>query len=554
MPMVPESLELASKLFGALRLPHQAELDGTIPDKILASELAGVVRALQDCETGIADFLAVQACSNIGETLQGDSLGSSRSDSLGSSRKIAVSEEEFMMVMHEAYGIVGRRSFDATIKSQLRLLEHPADDSTLAGRSKPSPLGIGSLETDEALVRCRTPSASTPLSRRRTWTSKKPMLPLCLETEAPPEDSERLHDDDDEGYCPSSTVASSMSQKRSTTFWSTARTADLEEAGLVESPEQLPWDPPMDRCPSSTSDMAESQRRREQSAGLELVRSKSIGATSIGDPASVAVSPSNDPGQLPKDTLIIFDWDDTLCPTTYLREDAKVWGDEADGADAADPLGSMAKARTVDDSVSQALKQHVEVATAVLKLAARCGHVAIVTLARQGWVESSSKNLMPTLWDVLEELQIKVTHARCSYPRWKLRSALLDEMDVFRLMKEAAMQRSIKRFYGSRPREKGKNVLSIGDSSTERDALLEVIMSQFEAEVDDANTAGRRCFCKTVKLPDNPHLLQLTAKLQVLLRCLEAIARHNGDLDLDLSTEDLEQGSFAGLARGSIPL
>jgi len=274
--------------------------------------------------------------------------------------------------------------------------------------------------------------------------------------------------------------------------------------------------------------------------------------TSSADSSSVVPSPRYEPGQKPKDTLIIFDWDDTLCPTTYLREDAKVWRDEADGA--ANLLGSAkSQAHMVDDSVSQALEKHVEVVSAVLKLAARCGQVAIVTLARQGWVESSSKKFMPVLWDILEELQIKVTHARCSYPRWKLRSALLDELDVFRLMKEAAMQRCIKRFYGSRPRQHGKNVLSIGDSSTERDALSEVIMSQFEAEVDDASP-GRPCYCKTVKLPENPHVLQLTAKLQELLRCIEAMARHSGDLEVDLSTDDLEQGTFAGLAQGTFPV
>lgn len=584
--MAPESLELASNPFGALQLPHQAALDGghsEVPDTILASELACLMRALQDCETGIGDFLAVQASPRIGETLQGDSLGLSRSDSLGSSKKIKVSEEEFMMVMRQAYGVVGRRSFDATIKSQLRLLEHPADERTLLGRARPTPLGSGSLETDEslavdvslppdeitlagrsrpsplgpgmlepdeALAKCRSPNMNTPLSLRRTWVGKTTMLPWCPEVEA--EDSEKLsNDEDEEGHSPLPTMARSMSHGRPTTFWNTARTADLQEAGLVESPEQLPWDPDMDRCPSSASDCADSQRRIEKSAALELVRS--ISAASNADSSSgVPSSPCNEPGQKPRDTLIIFDWDDTLCPTTYLLEHAKVWRDGADGA--ANPLCSaMSQAHMVDDSVSQALEKHVEVASAVLKLAAKCGQVAIVTLARQGWVESSSKNFMPMLWDIIEELQIKVTPARCSYPRWKLRSALLDELDVFRLMKEAAMQRSIKRFYGSRPRQHGKNVLSVGDSSTERDALLEVIMSQFEAEVNDASP-GRPCYCKTVKLPENPHVLQLTAKLQVLLRCIEAIARHNGDLDVDLSTEDLEQGNFPGLAQGTSPV
>jgi hypothetical protein len=103
--------------------------------------------------------------------------------------------------------------------------------------------------------------------------------------------------------------------------------------------------------------------------------------------------------QDPMESLIIFDWDDTLCPTSFIVK-------EAPDGDASD--------LSVEDQ--EALRRHIATVTTVLSQASALSRVSIVTLATEKWLEDTIKNFMPSIRGVLEDLEVEIIYARGSLP------------------------------------------------------------------------------------------------------------------------------------------
>jgi hypothetical protein len=185
---------------------------------------------------------------------------------------------------------------------------------------------------------------------------------------------------------------------------------------------------------------------------------------------------------------------------------------------------------TMDGKMAEALRKHVAVVSDFLRVAASCGKVIIITLAKPGWVETSANNFLPGLQPVLAELKIKVLYARTMLASWKMRVAVLDQLDVLKLMKQAAMERFMRKHYASRPDKSWKNVVCIGDSATEHDALREVVYCHV------APDGTEPCRCKTVKMLEIPTLPQLTSQLEALSGHLKHFATHDGDAHTDVSS------------------
>jgi len=264
--------------------------------------------------------------------------------------------------------------------------------------------------------------------------------------------------------------------------------------------------------------------------------------------------------QLPEETLIIFDWDDTLCPTSFIHEDTRLdWSERAQCF--SDPsillnessaMEAFPEHEDLNDSMTldSALQRHADVAIDCLQAAVKLGKVFIVTLAKEGWVELSAKNFLPGLYETIVDLGIQIVYARDCLPRWKLRCAALDELDVLQLMKQTAMSQCIKRLYSARPKQSWKNLISIGDSEVERHAMTELCFCRYQP---DKNDLEKPCRCKTVKLPEDPDLLQLTAELELILGWIQPIVLYDGDVDLNLIDSDsaipMLERVLAGLER-----
>lgn len=241
------------------------------------------------------------------------------------------------------------------------------------------------------------------------------------------------------------------------------------------------------------------------------------------------------------ETLIIFDWDDTLCPTTHIWDDPRLkWNEVAPCFGQLEPstqtqhLGLCGLSRCSD--LLELHEKHQSAVIALLRLAASLGQVVIVTLAEVGWVTTSCRNFMPKVLGVLEELSIEVVYARHSLPSHQIKRAREDGNDLTKVLKTRAMSQIIKKFYGTGSSGRSwKNIVSIGDSAAERLALQDVVFRRVQR---DSRGEPKECRCKVVKLLPEPSVERLTAEAEVLLNWLLAIVYQDDDLDIDFAEMD----------------
>jgi len=213
----------------------------------------------------------------------------------------------------------------------------------------------------------------------------------------------------------------------------------------------------------------------------------------------------------PNQTIIIFDWDDTLCPsTTCMRSHGlNVLG--------APPEGMVAQ--QLEDLSHEVCSLLEQAATLAEK-------VVVVTNAEEGWVDLSCKAWLPYLKDTLTNCE--VASARSMWePRgiaspagWKAR----------------AFEDVIDRFYSQYKHQSWKNIISIGDAPHEREALSRVVRWAPSGQ-------GKRCRSKSVKFVLRPSIVQLIREIQLLRESLKEIVWHDDDLDLHFSAESLAEAA-----------
>lgn len=225
----------------------------------------------------------------------------------------------------------------------------------------------------------------------------------------------------------------------------------------------------------------------------------------------------------PQDTVILFDWDDTLFPTWFVvnvilpcspkTEDAHRWQDSQ-------PLPETSP-------FLEPLRRHAETVKHVLLEALQAGRVGIVTLAQRPWVESSALRYLPglDLPQMLQDLDIPVIYAReCLKKHMTAKAQVEEGVCLFTMAKQEAMKKVLKKLYGKNAA--WKNVLSIGDSTVERNAITEVLWAHEDGETN------RMPSCKTVKLMEEPSVEQLNAQLLLLSMWLRSMASHHDDFDV----------------------
>lgn len=252
----------------------------------------------------------------------------------------------------------------------------------------------------------------------------------------------------------------------------------------------------------------------------------------------------------PEQTIILFDWDDTLCPSNWIRENR--------------PALSFFKPAPNEERYQRPLRElqgHVE---ATLNLAMRMGKVIIVTNAMEPWVETSCRNFLPGLMPIVS--QIPVIYARSIFDmhnmdpfkrqgagRLSTRSALpglysaggqnklasynarlatqqVDALEPQR-WKELAFEQEITGFYSRYSHQSWKNVISIGDSIFERDAVRRVVLNR---------PSSKKCRTKTAKLLDEPEIEELISEVRVIHDALGLMVQYDGNLDIEIDEDDLD--------------
>mmetsp|Transcript_44109 Transcript_44109/g.122129 ORF Transcript_44109/g.122129 Transcript_44109/m.122129 type:complete len:385 (-) Transcript_44109:38-1192(-) len=195
-------------------------------------------------------------------------------------------------------------------------------------------------------------------------------------------------------------------------------------------------------------------------------------------------------------TLMIFDWDDTLLCSSVLMH------------------------RPWVQSTSPQLKAVAEATRALLELALRLGHTVIVTNADGGWVEQSAKRYMPSVLPVLERIRVisaRELHA-ARHPleanQWKVNTFLELEAE---LEPDAVA-----------------NVVVIGDAMFEMNAA------------NALRSVRQRGVIKTVKLQESPSLLELRRELEFVRHELPRIFESGQDIAVDVRCELLEVAKTPG--------
>jgi hypothetical protein len=211
----------------------------------------------------------------------------------------------------------------------------------------------------------------------------------------------------------------------------------------------------------------------------------------------------------PTQTAIIFDWDDTLFPTSWLKAQS--------GLKWYEPLPNNSPYKSIFQNISNNIRD-------VLETAAELGSVSIVTLASSPWVTIAVRNFLPELEAMIVNLGIPVAYAR---EELLPGDDALGSEEVSRMLKRRAMNRVIKKFYSQYVQQSWKNVISIGDSVFERQALQDVV--SFKKQ-----DASKKCRAKTLKLADAPDVDQLNAQMTVLATWLRPMVMYDDHIDIDL--------------------
>lgn len=220
----------------------------------------------------------------------------------------------------------------------------------------------------------------------------------------------------------------------------------------------------------------------------------------------------------PDQTIIIFDWDDTLCPSTTCMRQYQL----SVHPGAPPPHPEVMKAlEALAEEARKLLEQAVEVAEKVV----------VVTNAEEGWVQMSCQAWLPSLQATLAGCEVASARSM-----WEPRGVASPAG-----WKARAFEDVIERFYSRYQHQSWKNIISVGDAPHEREALSRVVRWA-------PTGTGKKCRSKSVKFILRPSIEQLTRELSMLRDSLREIVYHDDDLDLHFSAESLADSPASAAA------
>jgi hypothetical protein len=193
-------------------------------------------------------------------------------------------------------------------------------------------------------------------------------------------------------------------------------------------------------------------------------------------------------------TILIFDWDDTVLPSTWIQEQGLRLDD--------DSVATEEQQEQLDSMAVHAIE--------TLRVAKRHGKVLLVTNAERGWIELSCRKFMPSLLSSLDD--VKIFSARSTYEHQGVTSPFE--------WKYYAFESEIGGFYKTLPEDQRKNIISFGDSAHEREALIRVTEHL------------PNCCTKSLKFVERPEVEQLRKEHELISGCFRDIVNHDGNLDL----------------------
>lgn len=246
-------------------------------------------------------------------------------------------------------------------------------------------------------------------------------------------------------------------------------------------------------------------------------------------------------------TLIFFDWDDTIFPTTELVG--------RQGIDIMEDPGFVPS-----PELEASLKVWRSAALDYLTTAASLsGHCVILTNSQRPWVANCVAKFLPEASHLIGDGpgQVSVVYADESLvtmrkgrrrssatstsgnalrlPDEGLRPArflVADRAQSIRdqcmSAKRAAMEFEANRFYSQYPGQTWKNILSIGDMPYEHDALQDVTFRRNGPDRETLRT-------KAIIVPTEPTMAEISLRLKFSKLLLPAYVHFDGSIDVDLA-------------------
>lgn len=198
--------------------------------------------------------------------------------------------------------------------------------------------------------------------------------------------------------------------------------------------------------------------------------------------------------------LIVFDWDDTLCPTSWIEERPELRSVFQGGI-----CGT--------GEVWERLVEHAQAINRLLETAQSLGSVAVVTLAERPWVANSVRDFLP---QASTALALEAYYAReCAVMRAPA------GVCPFTAMKRRAMQLAMEGMITMLGKGTSwESFVSVGDSDVEKRAAQD-LGREFQIR-------GTVRWTKTVKMAEHPSISQLTAQIRSLERQLPDIVKSPG--------------------------
>jgi len=206
---------------------------------------------------------------------------------------------------------------------------------------------------------------------------------------------------------------------------------------------------------------------------------------------------------------IIFDWDDTLFPRTFVMDVVRPTLHTDDfhvKLDESSPFYNT-------------LWRHSNLIRELLYAASAVGNIAIITSSTRGWVPFSADRYLPGL--DIEELQLALdlpVYYADEHADGFSSSVVWDRepLDSQVVKKRNAMAHCLEVVYENR--DEPWRAISIGDSGAEKDAIKEVIRA-----VEQEKPPAQQPMCKTVKMMEWPGIDDLGAELRILHRWLATL-------------------------------
>lgn len=212
-------------------------------------------------------------------------------------------------------------------------------------------------------------------------------------------------------------------------------------------------------------------------------------------------------------TIIIFDWDDTLCPSTFLRTSMQY-----------DHKGRLAV--RLDEKVRSEIGILAERAFQLLQVAKAMGKVVIVTNAKRPWVQVSCRDFLPTLTQMIQDVPILYAPELM-----KDGGGTFEGFSGCRLTeaKAIAMKAAVTDFYARYPNQSWKNIVSLGDAFFEHHAIRQVVETRPQIK--------KACRTKTIKMLEHPTIAGMIVQLSIICGWLVKVVQADNDVDIDLSAD-----------------